>query len=252
MTAAAEIQKTLLPKSAVDLEGFDIAWIFEPCDQMGGDIFNIIRIDENHIVIYMLDVSGHGVPAAMITVSVSQFLQQNLLGLLKKKGDREELSPARVLAGLDDEFPFERFDNFFTITLITINTKNGSLIYSNGGHPFPVLLHSDNELELLDKKGPIIGMGSLTLIDDRKAGFEEGRFKIEPGDKLFVYSDGIVEYHNQHEQLYGENRFFSNLKTHGDEPVSRIVEDCRKDLFKFGENTKQRDDITLVGVEMKR
>ena len=79
LKAAAEIQKSLLPQNTFEVENLEIAWKFEPCEHMGGDIFNIFQIDSEHLGIYMLDVSGHGVPAAMITVSVSQFLQQNIV-----------------------------------------------------------------------------------------------------------------------------------------------------------------------------
>jgi sigma-B regulation protein RsbU (phosphoserine phosphatase) len=90
---------------------------------MGGDIFNMFQLDDDHWGIYMLDVSGHGVQAAMVTVSVSQFLQPNSGHLLSRKsgksGTTSELrAPADVLVALDTEFPFERFNNFFTITYL--------------------------------------------------------------------------------------------------------------------------------------
>ena len=75
LKAAAEIQKSLLPQNTFVVKNLEVAWKFEPCEHMGGDIFNIFEIDSEHLGIYMLDVSGHGVPAAMITVSVSQFLR---------------------------------------------------------------------------------------------------------------------------------------------------------------------------------
>jgi sigma-B regulation protein RsbU (phosphoserine phosphatase) len=114
LKAAAEIQKSLLPQKFFVAENLEIAWIFEPCELMGGDIFNFFQIDPEHLGIYMLDVSGHGVPAAMITVSVSQFLQQNIVHLLKDKENSSLMAPAQVLHALDKEFPFERFNNFFS------------------------------------------------------------------------------------------------------------------------------------------
>jgi len=248
LKAAAEIQKSLLPPKTFVMENLEIAWTFKPCEQMGGDIFNIFQVDAEHVGIYMLDVSGHGVPAAMITVSVSQYLQQNSVHMLKNSS---LMAPAQVLNALDKEFPFERFDNFFTITYVIINTKNGDTIYSNAGHPYPILFRKSEAVELLKKGGPSIGMGDLNFIDDRKIEFEEGRLTIKPGDKLFIYTDGIVEYQNYNEEFYGDDRFYRNLKMLKNESLQNIIDQCITSLMEFGDNTKPQDDITLLGLELK-
>ena len=248
LKAAAEIQKSLLPQTTFLADNLEIAWKFEPCEHMGGDIFNIFQIDSEHLGIYMLDVSGHGVPAAMVTVSVSQFLQQNTVQMLK---NFSFMSPTQVLNALDKEFPFERFNNFFTITYFIINTKNGDMIYSNAGHPFPILLRKNETLELLKKGGPTIGMRDFDVLDDRKIRFEEGQLKIKPGDKLFIYTDGIVEYQNDNEELYGDDRFYNSLKVLKNESVQNIIDQCIKSLMEFGNNTRPQDDITLLGLGLK-
>lgn len=251
LKAAAEIQKSLLPQETFAAENLEIAWIFEPCEHMGGDIFNFFQIDHEHLGIYMLDVSGHGVPAAMITVSVSQFLQQNAVHLIKKKGNPSLMATAQVLDALEKEFPFERFNNFFSITFVVINTKSGDTKYSNAGHPYPILLRKNNTMELLNKKGPIIGLGDLSFIDGHEIGFKEGHLKMKSGDKLFIYTDGIVEYQNHNEELYGEDRFYSNLKILKNESVQNIIDQCLRSLMEFGNNTTPQDDITLFGLELK-
>ena len=248
LKAAAEIQKSLLPQTTFFEENLEIAWKFEPCEHMGGDIFNIFKIDAEHLGIYMLDVSGHGVPAAMVTVSVSQFLQQNSVQLLKNSSI---MTPAEVLNALDKEFPFERFNNFFTITYFIINVKNGHTVYSNAGHPFPILLHKSETIELLKKGGPTIGLGDFDDIDDRKIRFKEGQLKLKPGDKLFIYTDGIVEYQNDKEELYGDDRFYNSLKTQKAESVTNMIDQCINSLMEFGNNTNPQDDITLLGLELK-
>ena len=248
LKAAAEIQKSLLPQTTFLVNNLDTAWKFEPCEHMGGDIFNIFLMDAEHLGIYMLDVSGHGVPAAMVTVSVSQFLQQNTVQMLKKASF---MSPTQILNALDKEFPYERFNNFFTITFIIINTKNGDTIYSNAGHPYPILLRKNETLELLKKGGPSIGMRGFETINDRKVRFEEGQLKIKPGDKLFIYTDGIVEYQNDNEEFYGDDRFYNTLKMQKNESVHNIIDQCIKSLMEFGNNTSPQDDITLLGLGLK-
>jgi sigma-B regulation protein RsbU (phosphoserine phosphatase) len=170
LAAAAEIQKSLLPRKINSAENMEVAWKFMPCEHMGGDIFNMFRLDDDHWALYMLDVSGHGVQAAMITVSVSQFLQPNSGHLVKHRVGQSSTTvrirtPAEVLTALDAEFPFERFNNFFTITYMIINSKTGDLSYSNAGHPHSIVLRTDGNLELLQKGGPAIGMGDFRLLN---------------------------------------------------------------------------------------
>jgi sigma-B regulation protein RsbU (phosphoserine phosphatase) len=205
----------------------------------------------------MLDVSGHGVQAAMITVSVSQFLQLNSGHLFKPKFGKSSQArrlrtPTEVLAALDAEFPFERFNNFFTITYMLINTRSGNLKYSNAGHPHSIILRRNGNLELLQKGGPAIGMGDFRLLNGQKERFEEGRLEIDPGDKLFVYTDGIVEYQRPDSELYGTRRFCETLESLQAESVHDIVEKTIKSLMNFGDNAKPQDDITLLGLEIKK
>jgi sigma-B regulation protein RsbU (phosphoserine phosphatase) len=218
---------------------------------MGGDLFNIFPIDSEHSGFYVLDVSGHGVPAAMITVSVSQFLQQELANFQKNSQNHLFREPAMLLKALDTEFPFDRFNNFFTMTYLVINTITGDTVYSSAGHPFPVLLDRKGSIELLDKKGPVIGMSAFSMNADDGAEFEQGRLEINPGDRLFVFTDGIVEYQNPAGELFGDNRFYSILQEMKNESIHKIVDQCFGFLMEFGTNTKPQDDITLLGLELK-
>ncbi|MGD2188212.1 MAG: PP2C family protein-serine/threonine phosphatase, partial [Desulfobacterales bacterium] len=216
LASAAEIQKSLLPQKIDSAENLEVAWQFEPCEHMGGDIFNMFQLDDEQWGIYVLDVSGHGVQAAMVTVSVSQFLQLNSGHLFSRKSGKSAANnklrtPAEVLAALDIEFPFERFYNFFTITYMIINTQTGKLTYSNAGHPHSILLRKDGKMELLQKGGPAIGVGELHLLNGQENRYHEGHLQIHAGDKLFVYTDGITEYQNPAGDFYGTDRFYETL-----------------------------------------
>jgi sigma-B regulation protein RsbU (phosphoserine phosphatase) len=257
LAAAAQIQKSLLPHRIESAENMAVAWKFEPCEHMGGDIFNMFQLDDDHWAIYMLDVSGHGVEAAMITVSVSQFLQPNSGHLFKRKTgqsspSRQLMTPVDVLAGLDTEFPFERFNNFFTIAYMIINTRTGELRYSNAGHPHSIVMRRNGKMELLPKGGPAIGTGDFRLLTEQADRFEEGCHRLHPGDKLFIYTDGIVEYQNRNGELYGTRRFYETLEAQRGKSIHGMVEQSIKSLMNFGNNAKPQDDITLLGLELKR
>ena len=257
LAAAAQIQKSLLPHKIDSTANLSIAWKFEPCEHTGGDIFNMFQLDDDHWALYMLDVSGHGVQAAMITVSVAQFLQPNSGHLVKRNFGRSSAphqlrTPAEVLTALDAEFPFERFNNFFTITYMIVNTKTGNLRYSNAGHPHSVVMRKDGSLELLQRGGPAIGMGEFHILSGQAERFEEGRSQLKPGDKLFVYTDGIVEYQHSNGEFYGTERFYEALQALQGESLNEMVEQSIKALMYFGGNTKPQDDVTLLGLELEK
>jgi sigma-B regulation protein RsbU (phosphoserine phosphatase) len=255
LEAAAKIQRSLLPRKINSVENFEVAWNFEPCKHIGGDIFNIIRLDGDHWLIYMLDVSGHGVPAALVAASVSNILQPHTGYILKKVTkslqDQAIIQPHEVLETLNREYPLERFNNFFTITYIIFDTASGQLTYSNAGHPYPILLRKNGELTLMRKGGPIIGVIESHSSTAKQCLFGGEQLTMDPGDKLFVYTDGVIEYQNQDKELYGSERFYNQLKEFRNKSVFDMVEIVLKSLMNFGNQTKPQDDISLLGLELK-
>jgi sigma-B regulation protein RsbU (phosphoserine phosphatase) len=248
LKAASGIQRCLLPPGPPDAEALDVAWRFMPCRSVGGDIFNIFRLDETSWGLYMLDVSGHGVPSALVAVSVSQMLQPQVGFLLKRSTHfppyYEVLSPSDVLAELNRSYPFERFHKFFTMSYLILNTRESSIKYSNAAHPPPLLLRKDGVVELLEEGGTVIGMGAMKP-------YREGMRRLAPGDKLIVYTDGILEYQNNDGELYGKDRFLAELKRFSDRPVFHMVNEAIGALLEFGGNTEPRDDVSLLGLEFR-
>jgi sigma-B regulation protein RsbU (phosphoserine phosphatase) len=239
LAAAAAIQASLLPERAPRIESAQAAWKFRPCEEIGGDIFNFQRLDNHQVGLYMLDVCGHGVPAALISVAVSQFLNSGngLLGT-----SCELMSPGVVLNSLDRAFPFERFDSFFTIICMTIDTESGLLTYACGGHPPPIVLHGDGTTEELDRRGPMIGSGAAVPYDQTE-------YRLRPDDKLFVYTDGIVEARNHNAQPYTRQRLIDALQRSGHLPITELVDVIYTDAETFWQGSSPDDDITILGIE---
>lgn len=246
MKAAAEIQQTLIPASVPDMEGLRMSWRFQPCRFVGGDIFNIIRLDEAHTAFYMIDVSGHGVPSAMITVSVSQMLMQNMDQLVKKEpvkgGYYEIVSPDEVLNKLNRQYPIERFGRFFTMVYMMINTRNKYLHYSSAGHPPPILVTGGGEMKLLEKGGPLIGVCSA-------AAFESERVEFESGCRVFLYTDGIMDCENESGEFFGADRFYDTVERFKHEPVEKALDHICETVQAFAGSTPLRDDVSIIGIE---
>jgi sigma-B regulation protein RsbU (phosphoserine phosphatase) len=239
LKSAAAIQQSLLPDRSPGIDNIQVAWRFEPCEQIGGDIFNIHHMDEHNVGLYMLDVCGHGVPAALISVAVSQFLNgaDGLLG-----NNCELVSPDIVLNRLDHAFPFERFDSFFSIICMTLDISEGLLTYSSAGHPPPVLVHSNGSTETLDHRGPSIGLGCEDIIGQQS-------IELQTGDKILLYTDGLIENRNSDGAYFGKQRFYDIVKKHRTESVQKIVEMVYATVKEFGQQAKPDDDISILGVE---
>ena len=134
---------------------------------------------------------------------------------------------------------------------VIINLKTGRLTSSSAGHPPPIILRKDGTLQLLRKGGRPLGTIDMRFSDDEPIVYEEEQEQLCPGDKLIFYTDGVNEYQNAKGEFYGNDRFYSRLKELKDQPVDRLVESVFKSLMVFGNNAAPKDDVSLLGIELK-
>ncbi len=244
LRAAAGIQRTLLPANLPRLPQVELAWKFTPSELIGGDLFNAFLLGPDLLALYILDVSGHGVPAALVTVSVHETLDPRSGHVISQEADGEAhiTPPGEVLRILDREYPLERFSKTFTIVYLLLDLKTGSLAYSCAGHPPPILLAGRDQLIRLDKGGTVIGL-------DEVVPFDEGRVELAPGDKLILYTDGVVEYADSEGRLFGQERFTGILQRLRTLPVAGMLERTWQELLAFGDQKAPADDVSLMGLE---
>jgi len=237
---AAEIQKNLLPQSLPDIPSISIHWFFEPCRMVGGDIFHIYKEDDRHVSAYILDVCGHGVSAALIAVTVKQFMDQlHAQGLSRG----EAFPPEKILNRLEAEFPFERFDCYFTMVHVLLDLRTGTLLYGCAGHVPPVVAGPNHRFKVLDRHGIIIGLGQDPPLKQYET-------KLLPGDKLILYTDGLIDYFGPKGQADNKNEFYSLLKTISERPCKEIVTEVVAALEKIrGQKKAIEDDISLLAIE---
>ena len=254
LAAAADIQRSLLPQKIDSIDHLAVAWKFKPCDKIGGDIFNIAQLDDNHWGIYMLDVSGHGVPAAMVAVSVFQNLHPQAGRILMRPGDSQQVrtirSPAKVLDKLDLEYTFDRFNNFFTINYVILDAATGYFTGSSAGHPPPIIIRKNGSLDIMTTGSPPIGTRDLRLFEEHIT-FPEEKMRLNRGDKLILYTDGVFEYQNRQGEFYGNQRFHRKLTELKDKTVADLIDMQFQALMDFGKGMEPKDDISLLGIEFK-
>lgn len=251
LQAAAAIQRALLPgrvEERLQIGNVEMDWRFMPSERIGGDIFNMIRLDEDHVALYMVDVSGHGVPSALVTFSVSQVLQPHMGHTLRSapgcSPDHEIVPPSEVLRTLDLEFPWERFEKFLTTIYLIINVRDGHLVYSNAAHPPPILLHADGTFELLEKGGTIIGLGGILP-------FEEEEKTLSAEDKILLYTDGVFEFTDSNGEIFGQERFHALAKSLNGLGISTMLTEIVGTVESLVQGSRLEDDVSLLGIEFK-
>jgi len=248
LKAAAGIQQSLLPSSFPEVQNCAFGSKFVPSAYVGGDIYNVFRLDDDHVVLYMIDVCGHGVASALVTVSVSQMLQPRNPGVHNvgalECGAYNSLysSPSKLLQVLDQHYPFERFDTYFTITYMVLNVHTGQLVYSSAGHPFPLVVRADGQLDSLEEGGCLIGLSGMIP-------YEEGRTTLRPGDRLVTYTDGITEYEDEEGNMFGEDRFRLSLVELKSQAPQVMLDHVYEDAMSFGRHNPPRDDISILAVD---
>jgi sigma-B regulation protein RsbU (phosphoserine phosphatase) len=236
---ARQIQLSILPHSIPKLAGLDIAAHYLPMTSVAGDFYDFIQIDGKHIGILIADVSGHGLPSALI----ASMLQVALTGQAAHASE-----PAKVLAGLNRALCGKFTHNFVTAAYVYLDLENNLMLYAGAGHP-PVLQwrNSTGKAAKILENGLVLG-----IIED--ASYEALEFPLEPGDRYVLYTDGILEAANSAQEQFGADRLMSFIKNHNHleaEPFSQTLLD---DLAGWSNQTVdqgQQDDITLLVIDYK-
>jgi sigma-B regulation protein RsbU (phosphoserine phosphatase) len=245
LMAAAGIQKSLLPQNLPRISDLDMAWRFIPSEMIGGDLFNVFFLDAHHLGIYVLDVSGHGVQAALVTVSVSQTLLPHTGFVVRKNPASSSgsniTSPKDVMALLDREYPLERFDSFFSMIYIVLDIRDGSFVICNAGHMPALVFRGDGRIEKLKKGGTVIGLDGMVP-------FEQQEEKLYKGDRLLLYTDGVTDFMNSRQELFGKDRFIRIADSLRNRPMEEMVSGIYEAMMAFGDGFPIQDDVSILGI----
>jgi len=252
LEAAAHIQQSLLPQDLPQIPGLIFSWVFDSCDEVAGDTFNVFRLDEENVGIYILDVSGHGVQAALLSVTLSRVLTPlpQTAGFLKRSTESlphyEISSPREVIRDLNERFPvLGQSNQFFTFLYGILHLPTRVLTYSRAGHPYPILIRDGQASVVQGGQGPPVGFS-------REAEYDQQRIELRPGDQLLFYTDGICEARNAERDHFGEERMLQVLAGASKQGIEQAVKALHREVLDFVGQSPRLDDISMVGFELKR
>ena len=240
LNLASRIQLAMLPMifpPFPEHEELDIYATMIPAKEVGGDFYDFFMVDETHLALVMADVSGKGVPAALFMTITKVLLQNELLG---GKG------PAEVLHTLNERICRNNTEEMFvTIWLGIVDLETGEVTCSNAGHEYPFVKAPDGHFEMLkDKHGFVLGgMPGMKYTDYT--------IKLEPGAKLFVYTDGVPEAERADREQFGLERTLTVLRRFEDLPPQSIVTGMSTAVYDFVGDIPQFDDLTMLVLHYK-
>jgi sigma-B regulation protein RsbU (phosphoserine phosphatase) len=242
MNSAAKIQRSLLPETLPSLGHIRFFTRYIPCERIGGDFYNAFQIDEHTVGFFIADVSGHGVPSAMITI----FLKQEISYLSKKvfkNGRYSVVSPKDVLHRFNRNFIENNIGEgayFVTIVYCTYDVRKKELTVSIAGHhALPVIRRNEGALEPIELQGFPIGWF------DVEEEYSEKKYKLESGDTLFLYTDGLLDIVRGKGRIDFETVHALFERKDMDKTFDRLVKDYKK------RKKSERDDVTLLTMHIE-
>ena len=240
LNVATSIQASMLPRIFPAFPGrpeFDIFATMDPAKEVGGDFYDFFMLDDHRIGLVMADVSGKGVPAALFMV-ISKTM-------IKNRAQVSD-SPAEILGYVNDQLcEGNDAEMFVTVWMAILDINTGKGVAANAGHEHPVIRRKDGDYEL------VVYRHSPAVATMEGMRFREHEFELNPGDRLFVYTDGVPEAINEKKEFYGTDRLLDVLNADQDATIHELLVEVREDISKFAGKAEQFDDITMMAFDFR-
>jgi phosphoserine phosphatase RsbU/P len=249
LQAAANAQRSLLPPAEAQ-NGYKFDWLFHPSSFVGGDMFNFFEMGKEYIGFYQLDVAGHGVKAAMLSYTLHQQIQpartpQQPCILSRCFGTRKiPLQPGEVLHYLNNNFDRVAVSplDYFTIIYGYLHKPSGTVYLAQGGHPAPIHMDRNGHVHFCGEGGFPVGM----LADME---YDTLSLHLAPGERLFIYSDGVTEASAPNDELFSEARLQAQLSSTHQYDLRRVLDLLDQRLIAWRRRKDFDDDISVLAIE---
>lgn len=237
---ASKIQADALPPVAPEFAEYldlNLRGSMNTAKEVGGDFFDYFPIDENRLCFLIADVSGKGTPAALFMMTAKTMIKDYALNLDSTSAIFTAVN-ARLCEGNEEGM-------FATAWIGIIDKRTMTLQYTNAGHNYPMLQHRGQPCEMIRNKH------GLFLAGMEFTQYRQAEIQLEPGDRLLLYTDGVVEAHNRNSELYGDDRLKSVLDSTRDLPGEQVLEHIWNGVNEYAAGVPQFDDITMVVLTIK-
>ncbi len=240
LSVARNIQKALLPKELPRVEGVEVAAFYFPALEIGGDYFDFIQVDDQHIGVAIADVSGKGIGGAMMMSICRSVLRAQATG---------NASPLQVLKSVNRVVNQDITDDMFiSLLYMVLNTSTRELTIARAGHERPVLCHgADSRFTILDSQGMALGIADNETFDRV---LNEVKVTLNPGDVVVAYTDGVTEALNGNGEEWGLENFLNAVNVAAAEGANSVLNNVKERLARFVGNRAQYDDMTLLGIRI--
>ena len=238
LNVATQIQADMLPRifpAFPEREEFDVYATMNPAKEVGGDFYDFFLVDDDHLAVVIADVSGKGVPAALFMVIAKT--------LIKNHAQNQE-APGTVFTQTNEQL-CEGNDAglFVTGWMGVLEISTGKFVYVNAGHNPPLLKRAGGTFEWLKSRPGFVLAGMEGVR------YRENTLQLEPGDRLYLYTDGVTEATNSHEELFGDERLQNALNEYMDLPVEQFLPKIKECIDAFVGDADQFDDITMLELD---
>lgn len=249
LKAAARLQKTLIPERQTRCGPVNIGVAYQPADHVGGDLVGFFEAAVNRIIVYAIDVSGHGVSSALMTARLSNLfsdkhLDENVGIKRLPSGEYCPRDPAAIAADLNMRLQDETdTDQYFTMLYADINLDSGEVLFCQAGHPSPAIVRRSGKVEFIGEGGLPIG-----LVPDIT--YDTERLHLEPGDRLLMYSDGITECENPAGDMLDDVGLAKVLSSHRLKGEHSVLNAIMREIREFSGSDKFEDDVSALLLTM--
>jgi len=237
---AGNVQKDFLPAQLPNSDKFSWHTLYEPAQWVSGDIYDVARLDENHLGFYIADAVGHSMPAALLTMFIKQAIVMR-----QTRGNKYKIfEPAEVIDNLNKRMAGQKLSGcqFATCCYCLLDTRTMELSFARGGHPYPIVVRANGKIEQLQVRGPLLGVFE-------NAEYMQHKVQLEKGDKVFLFSDGV-------EPVIGKMKadakfqFSDGFKAICDKPMANSMEMLAAMIKGHKFSKAEIDDVTIVGLEI--
>jgi len=226
----ADVQGTLLPGEISQVPGCHVAGRWQPAGAVGGDYYDVLPVAGGAVTVCIADVSGKGIPAALMMSNVQAGLR-TIVG--------NGLSPAAAAGRLNSLVSANtRANSFVTLFLGVLDPSRGRLVFCNAGHPAPMLVRRDGSWQRLTRGGPVLGVfPSASYLDEE--------IELRPGDRIVLYTDGVTERTGSGGEEFGEDRLLQVVRLNRDKDADDLCDAILAETDRFGRG-RFEDDLTIV------